>query len=75
MSNKAHLRPHRKQRQANRTTGLLLVILFIGLVVLATAMVASGHAMPAGRIIPLRGGRWTKEQGADRCRAYPADEP
>jgi hypothetical protein len=57
MSNKAHLRPHRNKRQASRTTGLLLVIAFIALVVLATAMVASGHAMPAGRIIPLRGGR------------------
>jgi hypothetical protein len=57
MSNKAHLRPHRKKRQASRATGLLLVVLFIALVALATAMVASGHAMPAGRIIPLRGGR------------------
>ena len=57
MSNKAHLHPHRKKRQASLTTGLLLVILFIALVVLATAMVASGHALPAGRIIPLRGGR------------------
>jgi len=54
MSNKAHLRPHRKKRQASPATGLLLVILLIGLVALATAMVASGHAMPAGRIIPLR---------------------
>ena len=57
MSNKAHLHPHRKKRQASLTTGLLLVILFIALVVLATAMVASGHALPAGRIFPLRGGR------------------
>jgi hypothetical protein len=57
MSNKAHLRPHRKKRQASRTTGLLLVIGLIALVALATAMVASGHALPAGRIIPLRGGR------------------
>ena len=54
MSNKAHLRPHRKKRQASRTTGLLLVILFAALVALATAMAASGHALPAGRIIPLR---------------------
>src|ERR1700761_406334 len=57
MSNKAHLRPHRKKRQASPATGLLLVILLIALVVLATAMVATGHAMPTGRIIPLRGGR------------------
>ena len=59
MSNKAHLRPHQKKRQASRTTGLLLVILLIALIALATAMVASGHAMPAGRIIPLHGGRRT----------------
>jgi hypothetical protein len=53
MSNKAHLRPHRKKRQASRTSGLILVVLFVALVVLATAMAASGHAMPHGRIIPL----------------------
>ncbi len=58
MGNKAHLRPHRKKRQASRTTGLLLLVLFIALVALATAVAASGHAiLPAGRIIPLRGGR------------------
>jgi hypothetical protein len=66
MSNKAHLRPHRKKRQASRTTGLLLVIGFIALVALATAMVASGHAMPAGRIIPLRGGRCARPSRGDR---------
>jgi len=58
MGNKAHLRPHRKKRRASRTTGLLLVVLFIALVALATAVAASGHAiLPAGRIIPLREGR------------------
>lgn len=56
MGNKAHLRPHRKKRQASLTTGLLLVILFIALVALAVAMVANGHALPAGRIFPLRRG-------------------
>ena len=52
MSNKAHLRPHRKKRQASRTNALILLIFFAALVALATAMVASGHALPAGRIIP-----------------------
>jgi hypothetical protein len=57
MGNKAHLRPHRRKRQASLTTGLLLVIVFIALVALATAVAASGHAiLPAGRIIPLSGG-------------------
>jgi hypothetical protein len=53
MSNKAHLRPHRKKRQARRTTGLIVVILLAALVALATAMAASGHTMPPGRILPL----------------------
>jgi len=54
MGNKAHLRPHKKQRQASRTTGLILMVVFIALVALATAVAASGHAiLPAGRIIPL----------------------
>ena len=44
MSNKAHLRPHRKKRQVRRTTGLLVVILLAALVALVTAMAASGHA-------------------------------
>jgi len=52
MSNKAHLHPRRKKRQATRTTRLLVVFLFVALFVLATAMAATGHAMPAGRIIP-----------------------
>src|ERR1700751_2913594 len=59
MSNKAHRRPHRKKRQARRTTGLLVVMLLAAIVALVTAMAASGHAMPAGRIIPLRGARRT----------------
>ena len=63
MSNKAHLRPHRKKRQASRTTGLLLLILFAALVALATAMAASGHALPAGRIIPLRGSVSARDSG------------
>ena len=67
MSNKAHLRPHRKKRQASLATGLLLVIVFIALVALATAMVASGHAMPAGRIIPLRGSRGARPSRCACC--------
>jgi hypothetical protein len=78
MGNKAHLRPHRKKRQASRTTGLLLLVLFIALVALATAVAASGHAiLPAGRIVPLRGGRCRRPsrrcplcaRSLGRCRA------
>jgi hypothetical protein len=73
MSNKAHLRPHQRKRQASRTTGLLLVILLIALIALATAMVASGHAMPAGRIIPLRRvARLGHTYHMPRCRYCPA---
>jgi hypothetical protein len=64
MSNKAHLRPHRKKRQASRATALILVTLFIALVALATAMAASGHSLPAGRILPLRGSRAFRSQVA-----------
>ena len=67
MSNKAHRRPHRKKRQARRTTGLLVVILLAAIVALVTAMAASGHAMPAGRIIPLRGGRCAGPARRARC--------
>jgi hypothetical protein len=67
VGNKAHLRPHRKKRQASLTTGLLLVILFIALVALAVAMVASGHALPAGRIFPLRRGRCARASRRARC--------
>ena len=52
MSNKAHLHPHQKKRQASRTTRILVVILFLLLFGLATAMAATGHALPAGRIFP-----------------------
>jgi hypothetical protein len=52
MSNKPHLRPHKVQRQASRTSALLVLFLFLAIFVLAIAMVATGHAMPAGRIFP-----------------------
>jgi len=59
MSNKPHLRPHKKQRQASRTTRVLVLLLFIAIFVLAIALAATGRGVPAGRIIPLRvgGGR------------------
>jgi len=52
MSNKAHLHPHKQKRQTSWTIRLLMAILFLALIVLATAMVATGHALPAGRIFP-----------------------
>ena len=50
MSNKTHLRPRKRQQQAsrNRVAGLLLALLFLALVVLAVAMVSSGHGVPPG---------------------------
>lgn len=50
MSSKAHLRPHKRQRQAarSRMTALLLLLLFIVLVALAVLMVSSGHVVPPG---------------------------
>ena len=52
MSNKAHLRPHKKQRQTRRTTTLVVVLLFALVFVLEIAMAATGHSLPAGRILP-----------------------
>lgn len=43
MSNKAHLRPHKKPRQVSRTTRVLVVILFALLFALSIALAASGH--------------------------------
>jgi preprotein translocase subunit SecG len=50
MSNKAHLRPHKRPQQGgmNRMTALLMALLFIVLVVVAVAMVSSGHGVPPG---------------------------
>ena len=50
MSNKAHLRPHKRQQQGNRNrlTALLLVLLFIALLALSVLMVSSGHVIPPG---------------------------
>jgi hypothetical protein len=52
MSNKPHLRPHKKQKQRRRTTTLLVLLLFVGLFVLAIALAATGRGVPAGRILP-----------------------
>jgi hypothetical protein len=51
MSNKAHLRPHKRQQQGsrNRVAALLLALLvFLALVALAVVMVSSGHVIPPG---------------------------
>jgi len=56
MSNKAHLRPHKKQRQASRTTRVLVVILFVMLFVLSIALAASGHGAQLTNLRLLRAG-------------------
>jgi hypothetical protein len=50
MSNKAHLRPHKRQQQGSRNyvVALLLALLFLVLLALAVAMVSSGHGIPPG---------------------------
>jgi len=50
MSNKPHLRPHRKKRQASRTARLLVAIFFLTLLALATTLAATGHVQPHGYI-------------------------
>jgi len=57
MSNKPHLRPHKKRRQASRNVRLLVAILFLAIFALAVALAVSGRYVPAGRLPLLRGGR------------------
>lgn len=54
MSNKAHLRPHRRERQANRLTRLLMVILIVVFFVLCIALAASGRGAPLARFSLLK---------------------
>jgi hypothetical protein len=50
MSNKTHLRPRKQQQQPKSRVviGLLMALLFLGLVIIAVAMVSSGHGVPPG---------------------------
>lgn len=52
MSNKPHLRPHRKKQQASRTTRLIVAILILAIFALGIALAASGRVTPHGRFIP-----------------------
>jgi hypothetical protein len=58
MSNKPHLHPHQKKRQASLTTRLLVAILILAIFALVIALEATGHVVFRGRLILLRGGRW-----------------
>jgi hypothetical protein len=54
MSNKPHLRPHQKKRQASQMTRLLVAILIITILALAIALEATGRVVFRGRLILLR---------------------
>ena len=58
MSNKPHLHPHQKKRQASLTTRLLVAILILAIFALVIALEATGHVVFRGRLILLRGDRW-----------------
>ena len=58
MSNKPHLHPHQKKRQASQTTKLLMAILILAIFALGIALELTGHVVFRGRLILLRGGRW-----------------
>jgi hypothetical protein len=49
MSNKPHLRPHQKKRQASQITRLFVAILIIALFALVIALEATGHIIFRGR--------------------------
>ncbi len=57
MSNKPHLRPHQKKRQASRAARLLVAILVLAVFALAIALEMTGHVVFRGRLILLRGRR------------------
>jgi hypothetical protein len=60
MSNKAHLRPHQKKRQASLITKLLVVILFIAIFVLSITLASSGRGAPLVNLRLLSRGRITR---------------
>jgi hypothetical protein len=43
MSNKAHLRPHQKKRDASRIAGLVFLFLIVALFALSIALAATGR--------------------------------
>jgi len=55
MSNKPHLRPQQRKRQAKPITKLLVAILILAIFALGIALAASGRVAPHGRFIPLCG--------------------
>jgi hypothetical protein len=58
MSNKPHLHPHQKKRQASQTTRLLVAILIVAAFALVIALEATGRVEFRGRLIPVMRGRW-----------------
>jgi hypothetical protein len=54
MSNKAHLRPHKRKRQAGRVTSILMVILILVVFALSIALAASGRGAALARFRLLR---------------------
>ena len=50
MSNKPHLRPHQKERQASKTARLLVAILIVAFFALAIALEMTGRIEFRGRL-------------------------
>jgi len=53
MSNKPHLRPHQKKRQAGMMTRLLVAIFIVAIFALLIALEATGHIEFRGRLVRL----------------------
>jgi hypothetical protein len=49
MSNKPHLHPHQKERQASRVTRLVVAILILAFFMGAIALEVTGHVIFKGR--------------------------
>jgi hypothetical protein len=51
VSNKAHRRPHQRERRASRVTRLLVAILVLTIIALGIVLSATGH-IPRGLRLP-----------------------
>jgi hypothetical protein len=72
MSNKPHLRPHKKARHASRITRIFVAILILGFFALVIALEVTGHVIFRGRLFLLRG---AAEPAPSRPGGQWGDEP
>jgi hypothetical protein len=78
MSNKPHLRPHQKKRQANQITTLVVAILILAIFALGIALELTGHVVFRGRLMlteRLAASPHARDQAAPSCPICAAGKP